>query len=290
MSTGDVECIGTATPSTQTSIHGAISDTPSLQQLLEERTLLTQTIVTHVRFCESFYTVLETNMPMFGSTSRGKSGVASAPEKEDAVALKGAKSKEDADHGATCSNPCNDESMSRETSPQQSLSNLHTRECFALLFGVEVAPIIEDGVGSHILPTYAWTKHIIFDILSPSIEDISQVMILNPMECLVFQGHHLRGEGFMYGEALALFNVYHWETTTWISCRVKMHCVMCTLQDARGDLWMVRDQEFDKTLERIWQQYQENEENGQLVPNRGRGYVCHADHYFTHRLLKKQPE
>ena len=76
--------------------------------------------------------------------------------------------------------------MSREMYPQQSPSNLCTRECFALLFGVEVIPTIEDGVGSHILPTYAWTECIIFDILSPTIEDISQIVILNPMECLVF--------------------------------------------------------------------------------------------------------
>ena len=188
---------------------------------------------------------------MFGSTSRGKSGVASAPEKEDAVASKGTKSKEDTDHGATCSDPCHDESTLRETSPQRSPSNLHTRECFALLFGVEVTPTIEDGVGSHILPAYAWTERIIFDILSPTIEDISQVMILNPMECLVFRGCHLRGEGFTYSEALALSDVYHWETTTWIGHRVKMHCIMHTLQDAREDLRMVRDQERDKTLECI---------------------------------------
>ena len=209
MESSSDECIGTAAPSTQTSIHGAISGTPSLQQLLEERTLSTQTIVTCVGFRESFYTVLETTMPMFGSTSRGKSGMASAPEKEDAVASKGAKSKEDADRGAACSDLSHNKSTSRETSPQRSPSNLCTRECFALLFGVEVTPTIEDGVGSHILPTYAWTKHIIFDILSPTIEDISQVMILNPMECLVFQGHHSRGEGFTYGEALALSDVYH---------------------------------------------------------------------------------
>ena len=122
--TGDVEslsdeCVGTASPSMQTSIHGAISGTPSLQQLLEERTPSTQTVVTCVGFRESFYTVLETNMPMFGSTSRGKSGVASDLEKEDATALKGAKSKEDADRGAMSSNSHNDESMSRETSPNE---------------------------------------------------------------------------------------------------------------------------------------------------------------------------
>ena len=292
MSTGDVEsssdeCVGTTAPSMQTSIHGAISGTPSLQQLLEERTPSTQTIVTRVRFRESFYTVLGTNMPMFGSTSGGKSGVASALEKEDTAALKGEKSKEDADRGAACSDPRHDESTLRETSPQRSPSNLRTRECFALLFGVEVTPTVEDGVRSHILPAYVWTEHIIFDVLSPAIEDISQVVILNPMECLVFRGCHLRGKRFTYGEALALSNFYHWETTTWINHRVKMHCVMCTL---RGDLRMVQDQERDKTLERIWQQYQESEENGQFAPNCARGYMCCADCYFAQRLLKKQPE
>ena len=231
MLTGDMnsssdECVGTTALSMQTSIHRAISDTPSLQQLLEERTPSTQTVVTSVGFRESFYTVLETTMPMFGSTSGGKSGVASALEKEDTVASKGAKSKEDADCGVTCSDPHHDESTSWEMSAQRSPSNLHTREHFTLLFGVEVTPTIEDGVRSHILPAYAWTEHIIFDILSPTIEDISQVVILNPMECLVFQGCRSRGEGFTYGEALALSDVYHRETTTWIGCRVKMHCIM----------------------------------------------------------------
>ena len=112
------ECIGTATPSTHTSIHGAISGTPSLQQLLEERTPSTQTIVTCVGFRKSFYAILEATMPMFGSTSRGKSGAASAPEKDDATASKGARPKEDTDQGAVSLNPHNDESTLREMSPQ----------------------------------------------------------------------------------------------------------------------------------------------------------------------------
>ena len=53
---------------------------------------------------------------------------------------------------------------------------------------------------------------------------------------------------------------------------------------------MVRDQERDKTLECIWQQYQESEEGGPQTPSHGRGYVCHADHYFAQRFLNKQPE
>ena len=83
MESSSDECIGTATPSTQTSIHGAISGIPSLQQLLEERNPSTQTVVTPVRFRESFYAILQTTMPMFGSTFGGKSGMASAPEKDD---------------------------------------------------------------------------------------------------------------------------------------------------------------------------------------------------------------
>ena len=59
-------------------------------------------------------------------------------------------------------------------------------------------------------------------MLSPTIEDISQVVILNPMECLVFRGRRSKGEGFTYGEALALSDTYHWETTTWIGHRVEM--------------------------------------------------------------------
>ena len=290
MESSSDECIGTTTPSMQTSIHGAISGTPSLQQLLEERTLSTQTIVTHVRFRESFYTILETTMPMFGSTCGGKSGMASAREKEDIAASKGTKPKEDTDHGAACSDPRHNKSTWRETSPKRSPSNLHTRERFALLFGVEVTLTVEDGVRSHILPAYAWTECIIFDILSPTIEDISQVVILNPMECLVFWGRHSRGEGFTYGEALAFSDVYHRETTTWIGHRVKMHCVMHTLRDARKDLRMVRDQEHDKTLEHIWHQYQENGEDGQSAPSCGRGYVCCTDRYLAQRFLRKQPE
>ena len=69
-----------------------------------------------------------------------------------------------------------------------------------------------------------------------------------------------------------------------------MHCIMHTLRDARGDLRMVRDQECDKTLERIQQQYQESEEGGLQTPSHRRGYKCRADCYFAQRFLKKQPE
>ena len=58
-------------------------------------------------------------MPMFGSTTGGKSGTASAPEKDDEATSKGAKAKEDADRGAACSDHRHNESTSRETSPNE---------------------------------------------------------------------------------------------------------------------------------------------------------------------------
>ena len=76
------------------------------------------TVVNRVGFRELFYTVLESTMPMFGSTTGGKSGMASALEKDDKAASKGAKAKEDADHGAACSDHHHNKSTSREMSPQ----------------------------------------------------------------------------------------------------------------------------------------------------------------------------
>ena len=58
-------------------------------------------------------------MPMFGSTLGGKSGVASTLEKDDTTASKGVRPKEDADQGSVSTVPHNDESMSREISPQK---------------------------------------------------------------------------------------------------------------------------------------------------------------------------
>ena len=53
---------------------------------------------------------------------------------------------------------------------------------------------------------------------------------------------------------------------------------------------MVTDQERDKTLERIWQQYKSNKETDQYTPTQGRGYTCCADCYYTQRFLRKEHE
>ena len=180
--------VGTDVSSTETSSYRA-NDTPSLSQLLEERTPSTQSVVTHVRFSSSFLELLESKMPMFGSMSGGKAGMSSTSDQIGEGALKGARSKEGADQGAVSSDPQND-TMSRESSPHRNLPGLqNTRDHFALLFGVQVTPLLGNGTESPVLLPYVWNKWLITDTLSPSIDGITQVIILNPVECFVFKGH-----------------------------------------------------------------------------------------------------
>ena len=109
------ESIGTDISSTETVSHRA-NNTPSLSQLLEERTLSTQSVVTCVRFSSSFFELLESKIPMFGSTSGGKAGTSGASDQTSEGTSKGARSKEGADQGAMSSDPQNDATL-RESSP-----------------------------------------------------------------------------------------------------------------------------------------------------------------------------
>ena len=86
------ESVGTDVSSTETSSHRA-NDTPSLSQLLEERTLSIQSVVTHVGFSSSFFELLESKMPMFGSTSGGKAVMSGASDQTGEGTSKGARSK-----------------------------------------------------------------------------------------------------------------------------------------------------------------------------------------------------
>ena len=109
------ESIGTNVSFTETSSHRA-NDIPLLSQFLEERTPSTQSVVTRVRFSSSFFKLLELKMPMFGSTSGGKTSTSGTSDQTGEGASKGVRSKEGTDQGAMSSDPQND-ATSRESSP-----------------------------------------------------------------------------------------------------------------------------------------------------------------------------
>ena len=181
------ENVVTDISSTETLSHRA-NNTPLLSQLLEERTLSTQSVVTHVGFSSSFFELLESKMPMFGSTSGGKAGMSGTSDQTDKGTSKGARSKEGTDQGAMRPDPQND-AMLRESSPHQSPPGLqNTKHHFALLFGVQVMPLLGNGTELPVLPPYVWNEQIITDTLSPSIDGITQVIVLNPVECFIFKG------------------------------------------------------------------------------------------------------
>ena len=52
-------------------------------------------------------------------------------------------------------------------------------------------------------------KTIIKDILGPEVKGISDVVIINPGECLVFTGQRSKGHGFTQAEAVAYAREIH---------------------------------------------------------------------------------
>ena len=189
-------CIGTDTLSTWTQVHGT-SGTPSSQLLLEEiiPQSSTQFVFTCIRFCNSPYIFNETNM-LSGSTggvTGGKPISTGAQEGVTKKIPKGARPKEDAGHRAYGSDPLCTDNMSRELPPppfKTCQTCIHVQEHYCLLFSIEVVTALQEGASRlFMLPPYTWTKRTICDILSPTIMQISQIIVLNPMECLNFQGH-----------------------------------------------------------------------------------------------------
>ena len=90
--------------------------------------------------------------------------------------------------------------------------------------------------GSYVLPPYTWNETVVKDILGPGVKGISDVIIINPGECLVFMGQHSKGHGFTQAEAMAYTREIHDSHGLWIGHRVQMRCIPRPLKDARADL------------------------------------------------------
>ena len=142
--------------------------------------------------------------------------------------------------------------MLRELSPHQSPPGLqNTRDHFALLFGVQVTPLLGNSTESPVLPPYAWNQQSITDTLSPSIDGIMQVIVLNQVECFFFKGCQSRGEGFSLEEATGIAAQLHGSYDHWIGQRIGMHCIACTLRDIHTELKVVRESIREMNVERL---------------------------------------
>ena len=166
-------------------------------------------------------------------------------------ASKETRSKEGADQGATSPDPHN-EAMLRESSSHRSPPSLqNTRDRFALLLGVQVTSLLGNGTELPFLLPYAWNEQIITDMLSPSIDRITQVIVLNPVECFVFKGRTSRGEGFSLEEATGIATLLHGSYDHWIGRRICMHCVPRTLRDVCTELKIAKESIREMNIEKL---------------------------------------
>ena len=225
-STGDNG--GTAKSPSETVIHW-ISDRPTLEVICEERTPPKTNVVTRVGFRHSLYESNNADMPLFGSGSGGAAGMTGTSTRSEDETSRGARLKEDAGEGAMSgASPRNIDDTPRESSPQRSPpDNTRKRDRYALLFGIQLMDV--DRAGSHMLPHYAWNEAVIKDMLGVDIQEISDVIILSPVECMVYSGQHSRGQGSTQAEVTEIARQIHDSHTMWIGRRVQMHCVPRTL-------------------------------------------------------------
>ena len=87
------------------------------------------------------------------------------------------------------------------------------------------------------LPHYTWNETVIKDILGVDIQEISDVVVLSPVECMVYSGQRSRGQGFTQAEVTEIARQLHDSHTMWIGhCHVRMCCAPRALRDTKLDL------------------------------------------------------
>ena len=103
--------------------------------------------------------------------------------------------------------PQKNDGSSRETSPcRDPPDDRRRRDRYALLFGVQQVNV---EAGPCIMPPYAWNETVIKDMMGSEIRGISDVIVINPGECLIFTGQRSKGHGFTQAEAVAFVQELH---------------------------------------------------------------------------------
>ena len=94
------------------------------------------------------------------------------------------------------------------------------------------------------MPTYTWTEEIIGDYVENDLPGLSQIIILNQKDCLLFKGRRSKGEGYTWDEAMRFSNQIS-GAATWVGKEVMIKAVPVTLAEAKVDI--ARAQHFIRT-------------------------------------------
>ena len=147
-----------------------------------------------------------------------------------------------------------------------------------------------------VLP-HVWTEQIIWDYVGPAIPELTNLIVLNPMEFLIFRGSRSAGEGFTLDEAALATAGLHDTETIWVGKPVRMRCVPRTLKDAAKDIKASREYVRPFNLDcipasRAKKEADTRAQHLQDMPPppspRGRGLIRRTDRYATQQYLAHQ--
>ena len=204
----------------------------------------------------------------------------------------GARSKDPNNHGTTPSKCHVKESLEGGTPRKSS-----RRKCYALLIGVEVSPQPGARPSLRSVPPHMWTEQIIWDYVGPAIHELTNLIVLNPVEFLLFHGSRSAGEGFTLDEAALATTGLHDTETIWVGKPIRMRCVPRILKGAAKDIEASREYVHRFNLDRIVASRAKKEadtcaqrlQDMPLPPSpRGRGLIRRADWYAAQQYLAHQ--
>ena len=149
-----------------------------------------------------------------------------------------------------CSPPGDRPSMAQSQIPSDSEGECHrcSEEC-ALFMEVELYHPFCQNVSSQVVPAYAWTEEII-DYVENDVPGLSQIIILNQKDCLLFKGRQLKGEGYTWKEAMRFGNQLS-GAATWVGKDVMIRAVPVTLAEAKVDIANARQFIRTQNLEKL---------------------------------------
>ena len=153
-----------------------------------------------------------------------------------------------------------------------------------------MTPLLDNGTELPVLLPYAWNERIITDTLSPSIDRITQVIILNPVECFVFKDCQSRGEGFSLEEATGIATQLHRSYDHWIGRWIHMHCVPRTLRDVGTELKVTRESIREMNVKRLGMAClpTHKQPTSSWDSEHSRGYIRWLDQYFASEYLSQE--
>ena len=150
-----------------------------------------------------------------------------------------------------CSPPGDRPSIAQSRIPSNSEGECHCHQEKCVLFmEVELYRPFRQNVGSQVVPAYAWTEEIIGDYVENNVPGLSQIIILNQKDCLLFKGRQLKGEGYTWEEAMRFGNRLS-GAATWVGKDVMIRAVPVTLAEAKVDIAKARQFIRTQNLEKL---------------------------------------